>query len=285
MPKFEATCAASIFKHSLKSQLRTGIWKISSEGLRYQGYRKFDVHHKLDITVMAELYLSPAEFKKYECNEEFLMTVNLDHFKTAMNCSDWSDSVVMIVEENTDRLDLIVFSERSGIKKSQTFELEFIPDEVIQGVFAERLDYVCELEMSSERFRDLCAAIRKISNLKNDVKISMMEDRIVFESAGCDECLKSAFTVLPRGADYSYKSSGCAEGVFRNAMFVYPAHNVYMNERIFLKFSRQKWFVAEYRILKRGHLRYYMFPLTDNQVAMCKGNTWRQLKFSEKKIY
>lgn len=282
MPKFEATCAVSIFKQSLKGLLETGIWKISPEGLKYQGYRKFDIEHEFDITLMAELYLSPTEFEKFECKEEFLMGINPKHFRTVLNCADWTDNVVFIIEEDANHLDLIILSERGGCKKSQTFELKFISVEGIKKFSESKyLEYECELEMPSERFVDITNAIRKISANKNDIKICMTRKKVMFESVGDSKCLKSTVTITPRDKDYSYKSSGSVEVFFRNIFLHYPAQNKLLSDKIWLKCSKQKWFVVEYKIQKCGYLKYYMLPLTEKQHSKKKGNSWKQQRFNE----
>ena len=48
---------------------------------------------------MSELYLSTQEFKTFECKEEFLMGINPKHFRSIWNCTDWTDTIVMSVDE------------------------------------------------------------------------------------------------------------------------------------------------------------------------------------------
>ena len=77
----------------VKCQLLADTWKISPKGLSYQA------HHRCDVAVMSELYLSTQEFKTFECKEVFLMGINPKHFRSIWNCTDWTDTIVMSVDE------------------------------------------------------------------------------------------------------------------------------------------------------------------------------------------
>ena len=266
-PKFEATVSASIFKQAQKTQLKTGTWKISPHGLSYQG------HTRNDIPVMIELYLSPKEFKSYECKEEFLMGVNSQHFKTVMNSSDWTDTIDISVDDGVSHLDITIYNTRCGVRKTQTFSLKCTsPVQLRNFVDSRNENFLCELEMPSERYKDICFAMRKLSDCTNDIMISMLPEKVLFEGWGDAKCIKSAVTITPKGNDYTYRYSKDVGAPFRNIMLNYPTFNVFLNEKISLKFTDDKILVAEYKILKCGFLRYYMGPKTSHKFSKRKGN-------------
>ena len=266
-PKFKATISASIFKQAQKTQLKTGTWRISPHGLSYQG------HTRADIPVMIELYLSPKEFKSYECEEEFVMGVDSMHFKTVMNSADWTDTVDISVDDGVSHFNMTLYNTRGGVKKTQTFSLKCIsPVQLRNFVDSRNENFVCELVMPSERYTNICFAMRKISNCTNDIMISMTPDKVLFESWGDTKCKKSAVTITPKGKDYLYKYSKDVGAPFRNIMLNYPTFNMYLNEKISLKFTDDKILVAEYKILKCGFLRYYMGPKTSHKYSKRKGN-------------
>ena len=278
--KFKASCSSSIFKQVQKCQLKAETWKISPEGLSYQA------HHRHGVAVMSELYLSTQEFKKFECKEEFLMKINPKFFSSIWSCTDWSDTVVMSVDEDVTHFNLVVHNQRRECKKTQTFRLKCIPV-VKKWVERKDEDYVCQLEMPSERFRDITMGLRKISELRNDITVRMAADKVVFESKGDKTCLKSIVTITPKDKDYKYTSLMTVEAPFRNRIFSFPTLNVMLNDNIFLKFTEDKLLVAEYQILKAGFLRYFMAPSTE-KILYCKNkgaapakSEWKKHRYFE----
>ena len=279
--KFKASCSASIFKQAIKCQLLPDVWKISPEGLSYQA------HHRTGTPVMGELYLSTQEFKMFECKEEFLMGINPKYFRKIWNCTEWTDTIVMSVDEDVSHLDLVVHNQRGTLKKTQTFHMKCVPAVHLKAwVERKNEDYVCQLEMPSDRFRDISNGLRKISELKNDITIRMTADKVVFESLGDDPCMKSTVTVTPKDRDYKYTSSMTVEAPFRNIMVNFPTFNMFLNDKIWLKFTEDKLLVAEYRILKGGFKRYYMAPQTEMKHCKRKGGVpikseWKKSRYFE----
>ena len=255
--RFKASCSTGIFKQVEKCQLKNTTWKITPQGLTYQAHPRFD---KFGTPVMAELYLSPKEFKSFECREEFMMGINSRHFKRALKCTDWLDTIVFSVDEDVSYFEFVIYNQRGECKKSQTFKLKCTPVELLKPFVKKESHHVSELKMSSERFKDIVNAMRKISELRNDIKICMSKDKVIFESVGDNWCHSSTVTITPKGENCTYNvpPTTTVEAAFRNVQLDYPIHNMYTNENILLKFTEQKELVAEYRILKCGYMRYYL---------------------------
>ena len=246
--KFNATCTASIFMQIENCELITFTCKVSPKGLICQGINR-------DCSVMVELLLTSNEFESFQCNEEFLMGVNFNDIQKVLDYAVKDSKIKFTVEENSNLLELIICNRIGAFELTDSFQFELNPDEKVSFVETTH-DYVCELQMLSEKFRN---AMKNISD--EHVRIIMTNEQILLQSVGDDSSLRSTVAINLSSNDWCYKSPNHVEAVFKKNVLKYLIVDQHLDENIKLKFNHQNVLVAECKVMKFGYLRYYLCPM------------------------
>lgn len=246
---------------SMKGLVQEANFDCSSTGISLQA---MDTSH---VSLIA-LQLREDGFEEFRCDRNMSLGISLDSMTKVLKCSS-SDDVISL--KSTDEGDAITFMFESPKKdRISDFELKLM-DIDSEHLGIPSTEYKCVVQMPSAEFRRICNEIQVIGDT---VQITACKDSVKFSvngdmGTGNITCRQTTNVDEKAEAKKASKVTiELEEPVSLNFALRYLnmfAKATPLSPYVTLSMSPDVPLVVEYKIEKKGHLRYYLAPKIEDE--------------------